>query len=127
MPTNPEHVHQCAYLAYQERQVELVYPGDERFQRWSFFDADGNVLVQVVFYCPYCGRDFRADCWWQISGRPEENAILAGAREAQRIGELMMAPGVVEPIDLSDEPILHPSPRVRAGRYELLSDEDSES
>lgn len=73
--------HQCEYLKYQGRRIELAYPG-EKAQRWVLQSADNIVLDQVVLFCPCCGKDFRADCHWQIPGRPQENEILARARAA---------------------------------------------
>jgi len=73
--------HICEYLAYQERRIELAHEGTA-YQRAVLFDANGDVRLQVVMFCPYCGEDFRAFCHWQIPGRPQENGILARAREA---------------------------------------------
>jgi hypothetical protein len=73
--------HQCEYLKYKEWTVELVHPGTE-YQRRALLDGVGDVVLQVVMFCPYCGEDFRAECHWQIPGRPQENAILAAARKA---------------------------------------------
>lgn len=122
MPTNPDHVHQCDFLAYRGARVELVSPGEEGLQHWRLRWAD---LCPVVFFCPFCGRDFRADTWLRTPGHPEGDALLVGVREAHRIGELMAAPRSDRSDRLDDDgPFLHPSPRRRAGRYDLLADDE---
>jgi len=73
--------HVCEYLKYQDRKIELVHEGTA-YQRYALMGADGHVLLQVVMFCPYCGEDFRAECLWQIPGRPQENGILARAQRA---------------------------------------------
>lgn len=81
MDDNTKHV--CEYLDYESQWIELVYPGTP-YQRWVLM-VDRNhpvVRLQVVLFCPFCGKDFRADCHWQIPGRPQQNEILANAREA---------------------------------------------
>jgi len=74
-------IHQCAYLAYQGQQIELLQPGVEGGQQWVLRDANEMYHPHSILFCPCCGRDFRADTWWQSGGRPQENAILAEARE----------------------------------------------
>lgn len=79
--------HQCEYLAYREMTCELVHPRTDRAwagQRWALLDSAGEVVLQVVMFCPYCGEDFRADLDWQIPGRPQENSLLRSARAAGR-------------------------------------------
>lgn len=75
--------HVCEYLEYNDRWIELVYPGTP-YQRYCLMGDKNNpiCLLQVVLFCPFCGEDFRADCLWQIPGRPQENDILARARQA---------------------------------------------
>jgi hypothetical protein len=73
---NLELEHCCEYLKYESQFLELVYPGTQ-WQRWVHKWRDsGNVILQVVFFCPCCGKDLRADCVWQIPGRPEQNRLL---------------------------------------------------
>lgn len=78
-------MHQCEYLEYRGQKIDLVYPGTPH-QRWVLMaevrSGQFEVVHQVVLFCPYCGKDFRADCHWQIPGRPQENDILARARAA---------------------------------------------
>jgi hypothetical protein len=81
-PVDSDMVHVCEYLDYRGERIELAFPDDDSGRRWVLYDADGGVSMQVVLFCPYCGRDFRADCHWQIPGRPTENSILARARAA---------------------------------------------
>jgi hypothetical protein len=73
--------HQCEYLEYEGRHIGLAYPGSE-YQRWVLYNSEGDVILQVVMFCPFCGEDFRADLDWQIPGRPQENEILRRARAA---------------------------------------------
>jgi hypothetical protein len=73
---NSELEHCCEYLEYESQFLELIYPGTQ-WQRWVYRWRDsGNVILQVVFFCPYCGKDLRADCVWQIPGRPQQNELL---------------------------------------------------
>lgn len=75
--------HVCAYLEYRFSWLELAYPGTEH-QRWVLM-VDPNkprCELQVVMFCPYCGKDLRADLHWQIPGRPQENEIFRNARFA---------------------------------------------
>lgn len=78
-------IHQCEYLKYQDQIIELVFEGEDNYQRWALKDADGLYQRQVILFCPCCGYDFRSDCLWQIAGRPQENAILAKARIAGQL------------------------------------------
>jgi len=90
-----DELHECEYLKYKEWTVKLVH-ADTEYQRRALCDGEGNVVLQVVMFCPYCGEDFRADCRWQIPGRPEENRILDAARKA---AEPEAAPVVLKSVE----------------------------
>lgn len=82
--------HVCEYLEYEDQWIELVHPGTQ-YQRRALM-ADHNhpvVRLQLVLFCPFCGKDFRAECHWQIPGRPQQNEIMLNARRA---GEAAQSP-----------------------------------
>ena len=84
MATNDADFHCCDYLKYRGRSIRLVFSDRPTARRWALFDANGDVDLQVVMFCPFCGHDFRADLDWRIPGRPQENEIFEAARQASR-------------------------------------------
>lgn len=62
--------HQCEYLKYLGRECVLQHPGEEGKQHWVLQTVDGFIVDQTLLFCPYCGEDFRADCWRQIQTGP---------------------------------------------------------
>lgn len=118
---DPAHVHQCEYLEYKDRFIQLFYPGDEEGQRWGMWSADGLVIEQVLMFCPFCGHDFRRDLKWQVPGRPQENEIWRKAREAAEMYDILAAPNHDPELQaVYDASVLALSGR---GRYATLGDD----
>ncbi len=68
--------HSCELLEYEHQKLELVCPGTQ-YQRWAYvWEESGQVILQMVLFCPGCGKDLREDTLWQIAGRPVFNEIV---------------------------------------------------